>query len=175
MRWFNHILISGAPAALIAPSLVPVVVLGATAPDWLEWVSGALHKQLPHRGATHWVAAWIVALAGGALLPGVAGSVVSAFAWGGLSHCLADSLTVTGVPFSPLSDRRFHLLGGRLRTGGAGEYGVSWSVVLVCWMLAGQFTGSDGRYIPFFFNWSQRYQDGIATAKEWRDNRMKFF
>ena len=175
MRWFNHILISAAPAALIAPNLAPYVILGATAPDWLEWVSAILRQPVQHRGPTHWVLAWAVGILVGILIPNWAGSIVTAFAWGGLSHCLADSLTITGVPFSPLSDRRFHLMGGQLRTGGAGEYGVSWSVVLICWVLSSQFSEPRGNYIPFFFNWSQRYQDGIATAKEWRDNRLKFF
>jgi hypothetical protein len=42
-------------------------------------------------------------------------------------------------------------------------------------MLASQFSMSGDGYIPFFFNWSQRYHDGIATAKEWLDNRLNFF
>ena len=133
MRWFNHILIAAAPTALIAPRLVPVAILGATAPDWLEWLAKLARQPLPHRGPTHWVAAWLVGLVAGVLLPDPAAGIVVAFAWGGLSHVLADSLTVSGVPFSPASERRFHLMGGRLRTGGAGEYGVSWGVVLTCW------------------------------------------
>jgi inner membrane protein len=39
------------------------------------------------------------------------------FSLGGLLHVLCDALTVTGVPLGPWSDRRFHLFGGRVRTG----------------------------------------------------------
>jgi inner membrane protein len=176
MRWFNHILIAAAPAALIAPRLVPVAILGATAPDWLEWLAKLARNPVKHRGPTHWVAAWLIGLAFGALLPVPTGGIIAAFFWGGLSHVLADSLTVSGVPFSPLSERRFHLLGGRMRTGGAGEYGVAWGIVLICWALSGQISApGGGGYLPFFPDWSARYEDGTATAKEWRDNRFRFF
>ena len=60
--------------------------------------------------------------------------MLATFAWGGLSHVLADALTVMGVPFSPHSDRRFHLFGGRLRTGELGNTalpGVPWRCA--CW------------------------------------------
>ena len=136
MRWYNHLLLAGAPAALIAPRLLPVVALGATAPDWLEWVAKAVGRPVKHRGPTHWMSAWIVGLLVAALMPDPAGGLLAGFAWGGLSHVVADALTVSGVPFSPASERRFHLLGGRLRTGGAGEYGVAWAVVLCCWLQA---------------------------------------
>lgn len=82
-------------------------------------------------------------------LPAPHCALIATFAWGGLSHVLADSLTVSGVPFSPYSERRFHLHGGRLRTGGG--------------------------YLPFVPNWAERYEAGTATAKEWRENRFRFF
>lgn len=66
---------------------------------------------------------WIAALVFALVLWDFHG-ILAAFAWGGLSHVLADSFTVTGVPFSPFSDRRFHLFGDRLRTGGSGEMGL---------------------------------------------------
>jgi len=175
VRWYSHILIGAAPAALVAPRLVPLAILGATAPDWLEWIAKALKKPVQHRGPTHWLIAWLLVLIIALTLPGPLGLLVAAFAWGGLSHVLADSLTVSGVPFSPLSERRFHLLGGRLRTGGAGEYGISWGVVLLCWMLSGQLAAPGGGYLPFFPNWAERYEHGTATAKEWRENRFRFF
>lgn len=175
MRWYNHILIAAAPTAVVAPRLVPLAILGATAPDWIEWICKAIGKPQPHRGPTHWVAAWLIGIIASLLLPDPASGLLLAFAWGGLSHTLADALTVSGVPFSPLSERRFHLLGGRLRTGGAGEYGVSWGIVLVCWLLSAQIAAPGGGYLPFFPNWAERYEAGTATAKEWRENRFRFF
>lgn len=174
MKWFNHILIATAPTAVVAPKLIPLAILGATAPDWMEWISRAMGKPLGHRGPTHWLLAWVVAMIFAALLPDPVKSLAMAFAWGGLSHVLADAFTVSGVPFSPMSERRFHLAGGRLRTGGTGEHWIAWGVVAVCWVLAGQLS-TPGGYIPFFPDWAKRYEDGTATAKEWRDNRFRFF
>jgi inner membrane protein len=128
-----------------------------------------------HRGPTHWLAVWLVAALAALLLPDPARWACFAFVMGGVSHVLADALTVTGVPFSPMSDRRFNLAGGRLRTGGAGEYGVSASVVILCWLLAGHVGAAGNGYVPFLPNWAERYENGEVTAKEWRDNRFKFF
>jgi inner membrane protein len=66
-------------------------------------------------------------------------------------------------------------MGGRLRTGGAGEYGVAWVVVGVCWLAVGQIGTKGGGYLPFFPDWAGRYDAGTATAKEWRENRLRFF
>ena len=120
MKWINHLAIAGATTALVNPALVPVALLGSTAPDWLEWVLEKFGRRVRHRTLTHIVLYWVMVL-GFALLLWDFKGVLAAFAWGGLSHVLADSFTVTGVPFSPLSDRRFHLFGGRLRTGIVGS------------------------------------------------------
>ena len=63
MRWFNHMLIAGSTTAVIAPPLVPVAILGSTAPDWLEWISKALGNPIEHRTTTHIVLYWAAALA----------------------------------------------------------------------------------------------------------------
>lgn len=165
--------IAGATCAVAAPPLVPLAILGSTAPDWMEWIAMVGGRPVPHRGPTHWLSAWALVLAFFALLWDYHG-LGAAFAWGGLTHVLADSLTVTGVPFSPLSDRRFHLAGGRLRTAGTGEYFVAWGLVMACWLAAGQLRTPEG-YIPFFPDWAARYEAGTATAKEWRDNRFRYF
>lgn len=165
--------IAGATTAVVAPPLVPVAIIGSTAPDWMEWIAKLAGRPVPHRGPTHWLIVWAAVMAFFALLWDVHGIGV-AFAWGGLSHVMADSLTVSGVPFSPWSERRFHLAGGRLRTGGNGEYLVAWGLVVVCWLVAGQLSTTDG-YIPFFPDWAARYEAGTVTAKEWRDHRFRFF
>ena len=175
MKWVNHLAIAGATTALVSPSLVPVALLGSTAPDWLEWVLKALGNPVRHRTVTHYLLGWALLLAFGLGLWDFHG-MVAAFAWGGLSHVLADACTVMGVPFSPHSDRRFHLFGGRLRTGGSGEYGVAWGLVAVCLVIAVLFKphGGSGWY-PFFYDWAGLYQSGVIDAKEWKDNRLKFF
>jgi len=173
VKWFNHMVIAGATTAVVAPPLVPLAIIGSTAPDWLEWVAKALGRPVAHRGPTHWLMGWAAGLLSALAIFDWHG-MGAAFAWGGLSHVLADSLTVSGVPFSPMSDRRFHLAGGRLRTAGSGEYIVAWGLVLVCWLVAGQLRTSVG-YVPFFPDWAARYEAGTCTAREWRDNRLRFF
>lgn len=175
MKWVNHLLVAGATTAVFSPALVPAALLGSTAPDWLESVAKLLGRKLPHRGPTHWVAAWVLGL-GFFLFSWDVRGIGAAFAWGGLSHVLLDALTVAGVPFSPLSDRRFHIAGGRFRTGGAGEYIFSAVVVLLCWVVSGQFAGAgDAGYIPFFPDWAEWHEQGLVTPAEWKANRFRFF
>ncbi len=79
-------------------------------------------------------------------------------------------------PFTPNAERRFHLFGGRLRTGNAGEYGIAWGIVGVCFVLAMLFKpGGGSGWYPFFYDWHGLYQSGVVDAKEWKDNRLKFF
>lgn len=176
MKWFNHIAIAAATTAVINAPLVPIAILGATAPDWLE----RLHKfttgqRLRHRGPTHYVVMWILGLIAARLLYDYHG-IISAFFYGGLTHVIADALTVSGVPFSPLSDRRFHLFGGRLRTGNPGEYLVSGSIIIVCTLITlASRHYADGGFAPFFFDYADYYQRGLIDASEWKANRFRFF
>lgn len=176
MKWLNHLAIAGATTAVINPALVPIAFLGATAPDWLEWVIQRFQRRkVKHRGVTHIVLYWLVGLGFTWGLWDFHG-VLSAFCYGGLTHVLADALTVSGVPFSPSSDRRFHLFGGRLRTGGAGEYGIAWGIVLLCLLIVVLFKPHGGiGWMPFFYDWAGLYESGVIDAKEWKDNRLRFF
>ena len=113
MKWLNHTLIAGSLCAVVAPPLVAPCVLGA--PDWLEWVFKALGKPIKHRTTTHILTHWLTFALFATFVFDLHG-ILAAFAWGGVSHILTDAMTVSGVPFSPYSDRRFHLFGGRFRT-----------------------------------------------------------
>lgn len=172
MRWISHIAVGGATCAVVAPELAPVAVLGATSPDWIEWICAAVGKPQPHRGPTHYVLGWI-ALFVIALAVWDWHGVLAAFAWGGLTHVICDSFTVTGVPLAPWSDRRFHLAGGRLRTGDPGEYVFTGVVVVICAALAITFGGLSDGFAPFFYNWSEMYQNGVIDGSEWKANRWK--
>ena len=146
----------------------------ATAPDWLEWVSGAvLRRKIKHRTVTHVLTTWLTA----ALFFGLVWDYRSwglAFALGGLCHWLQDSLTVTGVPVSWWSDRRKTLLGGRMRTGCIGEYLLSAPVVAIC---AGIIfmRGLESGFLPFFRNWPELYRAGLVDGAEWRAHRFEWF
>jgi inner membrane protein len=173
MKWSNHILIAGAFQTLINPVLVPIAVVGSTAPDWLEYISAALGHKLRHRGPTHYAAYWFSAVVFFILGYDYLG-IGLAFSTGGFSHVLADSFTVAGVPVSPISDRRFHLFGGRLRTGEPGEYIATFAIVICCCFIYLQTKPISG-FIPFFPDWAKRYNEGTASAYEYRVNRFRFF
>ena len=90
---------------------------------------------------------------------------------------LADACTVSGVPALPWSTRRFHLLGGKLRTGGPGELVLA-AAVLSIGIAISFYTGSVskiGGYIPFFPDYHDKYTRGIVDAREWRDHRFTIF
>lgn len=172
MRWFNHMLIAGGTTAVIAPPLVPVAILGSTAPDWLEWINKAVGNPIEHRTTTHIVLYWAVALAAAIGVWDYQG-IIAAFAYGGLTHVLADALTIMGVPLTPFSDRRWNLMGGRLRTGESGEFMVAGGIAMVCFFVASQlYTKSD--FFPFFYHWADLYQRGVIDAYEWKQNRFNF-
>lgn len=134
MKWINHVLIAGSITAVYDVKLVPPTILGATAPDWMEWVLKFFGRPVKHRTVTHYLSVWFIAwIAAVFLMPEESiGTLVAAFCWGGVTHVLTDAMTVSGVPLSPYSTRRFHLFGGRFRTGEPVEYGISVVVVFCC-------------------------------------------
>jgi inner membrane protein len=129
VKWINHIAIAGATCAVWKPELVALAVAGSTAPDWLEWVLKAVGRRVSHRSVTHYVIYWVLGIAFG-LFAWDFHYAITAFSIGGLSHVMADACTLMGVPLGWWSDRKFHIFGGRLRTGGMGEYWVAGAVVL---------------------------------------------
>ena len=174
MKWVNHVAIAGAMTAVWKPELVPVAVLGSTAPDWLEFGLKALGRPVKHRTVTHYVSTWAFGLLFG-LIFWDWHFALAAFCAGGLSHVLGDALTVQGVPMGGWSDRRFHLFGGRLHTGQMGEYWLAAAVVLIC---VGVATATrhwgEGGFSPFFYDWAGFYKSGIIDAKEWKENRFRW-
>jgi len=172
VKWFNHLLIAGSTCAVVAPALVPVALLGSTAPDWLEWLSGALGRKVKHRTVTHVVTYWMTAMLFFWLLWDFHG-IGLAFAYGGFTHVFADSLTIMGVPLLPGSDRRTNLFGGRLRTGEMGEFVVACGIAGVCFFVAGNLHQGGG-FFPFFYEWNALYKSGVIDAYEWKQNRLNF-
>ncbi|EKO5187824.1 metal-dependent hydrolase [Vibrio vulnificus] len=170
MKWINHTLIAGSICAVVSPPHVPICIAGATAPDWFEFVLKLGRKHVKHRGVTHIFTHWFIAAIAFTLVWDYQG-IGMAFAWGGFSHIVTDAMTVSGVPFSPYSDRRFHLFGGRFRTGDPIEYAISASVVIAC-IAVSHITGSQG-FAPFFYDWSGMYERGLIDALEWKTNRFR--
>lgn len=175
MKWVNHVLIAGSVTAVYDVKLVPATLIGATAPDWMEWVLKAIGRPVKHRTSTHYLTVWCLAwIAGIFLTPdNMIGLMLAAFCWGGVTHILTDAMTVSGVPWSPYSTRRFHLFGGRFRTGDPVEYAISAVVVFCCIGLMQLLPSGD--FAPFFYNWSELYESGVIDAHEWRTNRFRIF
>ncbi len=173
MKWVNHIAIAGSVAAVIKPELVPVAIAGATAPDWLEWVLKACGQRIRHRTVTHYVSTWCFGLLFGLMIWDFHG-IITAFCLGGLLHVFTDALTVSGVPLGWWSDQRFHLFGGRLRTGQPGEYLIAGAVVVVCAVIGWQTKSWSNSFYPFFYDWHGLYQEGVIDASEWKANRFRW-
>ena len=181
MKWQNHIIIGASFGAVINPLIIPVAVLGSTAPDWLEYVLKICGYRVKHRTVTHVLLYWLAAIAFFQLVIDYR-AIGLGFAVGGFSHVIADSFTIAGVPFSPTSDARFHLFGGKLRTGNAGEYVVAGIIALLCaaWVhispasFKNAPTLEKSGFLPFFYDWKKEYDGGVVDGAEWRENRLKF-
>ena len=171
MKWINHIAIATAISAAVDPVLVPGAALGATAPDWLEWIIAPFHN-VKHRGVTHYLVTWASAVFFFSLIWDFR-SIGLAFSVGGLFHILTDAMTISGVPMGPWSDRKFYLFGGKLKTGQPGEYMCSGVVIMICAIFVMNKPNS-ASFIPFFYNWGGLYEEGIIDANEWKTNRFKF-
>lgn len=173
MKWISHIVIGGSLAIAFNPVMLPVAVAGSTAPDWLESLSKLLGKPLKHRTTTHYLVAWAAACAFALLVWDYHG-ILFWFALGGLSHIFADSFTVMGVPVGWWSDRRFHLFGGRLKTGQSGEYFVAFGVLALAVVIGWNSGTYEKGFFPFFYHWQNLYETGVIDAYEWKQNRFKF-
>jgi inner membrane protein len=177
MRWVSHTLIGASVCAVWQPALTPWAVLGATAPDWLEWLGGA-HlpvRRVIHRGLLHNLLAWLLLWAGGWLLDPW-GMPVMAFGLGGVLHWLCDAMTVTGAPLTWWSQHRSTLFGGRLRQGSKTERGLAFGVALACavlWMP--RWAAGPQEFSLFWMPWQRHYQSGLIDAAEWRRHRFTPF
>jgi inner membrane protein len=63
MKWQNHMIIGASFGAVINPLIIPVAVLGSTAPDWLEYVLKICGYRVKHRTVTHVLLYWLAGIA----------------------------------------------------------------------------------------------------------------
>lgn len=174
MKWVSHIAIAGALAAVFNPVAVPAAVLGGTAPDWFEWVKSWAQKgrKVKHRGSTHYLAGWALAMALAHFLWDWNGWLFW-FAAGGAVHWFADALTMSGAPVGPWSDRRVTLFGGKVATGSPAEYAITAIIVTACAVAIFARGGlQSSAFSPFFYDWRGMQGDGYLDPKELRDNRF---
>jgi inner membrane protein len=172
MRWVSHILIAGAVCAVFNPIAVPAAVLGSTAPDWFEFIlRWRQNNRVRHRGITHYLAAWLLAALAAHFVWDFRGMGYW-FAVGGAIHWVCDALTVSGAPLGWWSDRRMTLFGGKIYTGGVGEYVITGLIVAACAGIIWSRQTTANGFIPFFYHWGEYYNKGLIDGTEWKANRF---
>ena len=129
MTWKSHIAIGVAVTLPFNPTAVAVSSVGAIAPDLIEFVLKPFGIRLEHRGKTHYLINPLLIICFSSIFDYQ--NLVFWFGIGYLTHLLADSLTIAGIPFSPLSKNKFNLFGGKFRTGDFIEYIIAFSLLAV--------------------------------------------
>jgi len=187
MTWKSHIAIAVGVSAPFNPLFVPIAVIGSTAPDWSEWILKFFGIRVKHRGATHYLYIPVIIILIGVMLKV---SLITWFGVGYLTHWLADSLTITGVPLSQFDNHRIHFFGGKLRTGEYKEYVISFMFLFLSLSISQSsfaslsFTnglfGSEEVYKydnfnPYWTQYGELYQDKIIDEKTYKENKFKIF
>jgi len=190
MTWLSHTTIATAIILPFNPGAIPLVVAGSTAPDWLEWILKPMVPHLKHRNETHYLALWIGLLLVSFIID--FNNMLFWFSFGGITHVLADSLTVSGVPLSPFDKTRFHLFGGaikesafyKFRTGSLSEYIIAFSLLAFAVVLNNPINmltnmSKDALHVetfnPFITDYRKMFNQKIIDAKEYKLNRFSIF
>jgi len=180
MTWKSHIAIATACTLPFNPIAIPIAVAGSTAPDWIEWILKFFGIRVQHRGATHYLYIPLLIIAFSFIFD--YRDLIFWFGIGYLTHWLADSLTITGVPLSQFDKHRINLFGGRLRTGQATEYLIAYSLLGISILLSGNiadlnFSRSEEavQFRKFNTNYSDLHEKKIIDNKEMIEKRFKFF
>lgn len=177
MTWKSHIAIATALSLPFSPQALPAAIAGSTAPDWIEIILRQFGINIPHRGQTHYII-WPVLIIIFSFFIDYK-SLLFWFGFGYLTHWLADSLTISGVPVSPLSKNKITLFGGRLKTGEPLEYILSFGLLGISILIAKPFLNfTESELLPFnvyFMDWAKLYNLNIIDQKEYLEHRFKFF
>jgi len=170
MRWISHTLIAWAVSAPFGAS--PVVLLGATAPDWVEKIVLSRHRE-----ATHALLVWALPAIFSLLLFFAASSPLQAILWhlfwwfwGGVIHWICDALTPSGVLLTPWSREKVTLFGGRIRTGETAEYALAVGVCLISFVFFGWGSAWEGqkKFSCFLVRakWCEASRERVSVAGE---------
>ncbi|ECC1028935.1 hypothetical protein FNB60_09015 [Campylobacter coli] len=102
------------------------------------------------------------------------------FGMGYLSHWIADSLTISGVPISPLDKNKFTLFGGKIKTGEPLEFILAFGLLAISLLIAKPsvdfFIRDQPSYFNvFYMNYKELNEKKIIDNKEYLEKRFKFF
>lgn len=176
MTWKSHTAIAVAIALPFSPASLPAVILGATAPDWLEYVANFLGLHVKHRQETHYLIIPLMLIALSFLIDFRA--LLFWFSVGYLTHWIADALTITGVPISPNSRHKIHLLGGKIRTGEPLEFIVSFGLLIASASMSSSainLINQEHGFNKYHIDYGYLEKNGIIDNKEAIETRFKLF
>lgn len=162
------------------PSMLPASLLGSTAPDWIEYILKFFGITIQHRGATHYLYIPISIIVLSFLVQiDILSSLLFWFGAGYLTHWIADSMTLSGVPISQFDHHKIHFFGGRLRTGDMMEYVIAFGLLLVSLTLVKPsidfIDPKIQEFNPYYMNYRDLYNKKIIDEKTMRENRFKLF
>ena len=161
------------------PALLPVSLLGSTAPDWSEWILKFFGIRVKHRGATHYLTVPLTIIIFSFLFDFK--DMIFWFGVGYLTHWIADSLTISGVPLSPWDNNKIHLFGGKLKTGEMTEYLISFGMLLFALLVFNPaqkyFKSSDNplEFNVYYIDYTELYEKKIIDEATYKEKRFKLF
>lgn len=176
MTWQSHIAIASAIALPINPALVPVAAAGATAPDWIEQILAFLGHRIEHRSVTHYFYIPILIIIFSLIIFDFH-NILFWFGIGYLSHWFADALTPSGVPISQFNKYRVHIFGGKIKTGSALEYILSFGFLVFMANLVNPISALENKnnFNPYYTDYKKLYDEKIIDEKTMKDFRFKLF
>ncbi len=166
MTWITHTTFAYFTSSMLG--LSPFAVLGSTAPDWTEDLFGVKE----HRGLTHhitlWFTAFVIVLTLYLATHHPLLYHLLSFTYGGLTHLLLDSLTVSGVPLGAYNMRI--RITGLIRTGQLSEW-----IFLTCLLIIFVPLHQAGGIKLGFSRYKEIYQQGIIDRKEYNERKLKLW
>ena len=180
MTWKSHIAIASAVTLPFNPYMLPFSVLGSTAPDWSEFILKFFGIRVQHRGATHYLYIPILII----IIGIVTTYPVMWFGIGYLTHWIADSMTISGVPLSQYDKHRIHFFGGKIRTGESLEYMIAFGLLALSITITQpslqMFKENNDElkireFNAFYIDYKNLYENHIIDEKTYRQHRWKFF
>jgi len=176
MTWKSHIAIATAITLPFNPTAIGIASLGATAPDWSEWLLNFFGFDVKHRGFTHYLYIPLLIILMSFIFDYK--SLIFWFGIGYLSHWIADSLTISGVPISQHSAYRVHFFGGKIRTGDREEYIIAFGLLALSLLITRPMTmiSNDNELEnKYIIDYKELNNKNIIDNKTYYLNKFKLF
>jgi len=176
MTWKSHIAIATAITLPFNPMMLPASILGSTAPDWIEYILKFFGVRVRHREETHYLYIPVLIIF---FSFAITSNIVFWFGIGYLTHWIADSMTISGVPVSQYDSHKIHFFGGRLRTGDIMEYIIAFGLLAVSVLIVKPSIDTIDPKTPtfnaYYMNYRELYDNKIIDEKTMKENRFNMF